>query len=36
MDENIIELKNLLNSINEDSDGIEEILQDIDDKFEFV
>ena len=36
MDENIIELKNLLNSINEDSDGIEEILQDIDDTFEFV
>ena len=36
MDENIIELKNLLNSINEDSDGIEEILQDIDDTFAYV
>ena len=28
MDENIIELKNLLNSINEDSDGIGEQIND--------
>lgn len=36
MNEQIIEIKNLLNSINEESDGIENILQDKDDRQEYI
>lgn len=36
MNEQIIEIKNLLNSINVESDGIEDILQDKDDRHEYI